>query len=65
MGRVQSGLRIPYDLNNALIQESKRQGFSKNALILQILRNWADSNGMNPALPSGGSNPPTTFPPVG
>lgn len=42
--RVRSGLRIPYDLNTWLIQEADKQGYSKNALILQILREWMKKN---------------------
>ena len=38
--RVRSGLRIPYDLNTWLILEAKKLGYSKNALILQILQSW-------------------------
>ena len=40
MERVRAGLRIPYDLNTWLIQESQKQGIAKNALILQILWEW-------------------------
>ena len=42
MERVRAGLRIPYDLNTALILEARRMGISKNALILQVLNEWAD-----------------------
>ena len=42
MERVRSGLRIPYDLNTWLIQEAKKQGITKNAMILQILWDWAE-----------------------
>ena len=44
MERVRSGLRIPYDLNTWLIQESDRQGIAKNALILSILWDWMKKN---------------------
>lgn len=43
MDRVRSGLRIPYDLNTWLIEEAKRLGVAKNALILQILRSYMES----------------------
>lgn len=42
MNRIRSGLRIPYDLNTWLIFEARRLGVSKNALILQILREWLE-----------------------
>lgn len=45
MERVRSGLRIPYDLNTWLIQEAKKQGITKNAMILQILWDWAERRG--------------------
>ena len=45
MERVRSGLRLPYDLNTWLIQEAKKQGVAKNALILQILWDWAKRQG--------------------
>lgn len=35
--RARTGLRIPYELNTWLTLEAKKQGFSKNALILKIL----------------------------
>ena len=41
MERVRAGLRIPYELNTALILEARRMGISKNALILQVLDEWA------------------------
>ncbi len=40
MERVRSGLRIPYDLNTWLIEEARKQGIPKNALILRILWDW-------------------------
>lgn len=40
MERVRSGLRIPYELNTWLIEESRKHGMAKNALILQILWDW-------------------------
>lgn len=42
MERVQAGLRVPYDLNARLTREAQKQGIAKNALILQILWEWAD-----------------------
>lgn len=44
MERVRAGLRIPNDLNNWLTQEAQRLGIAKNALILQILHDWAEQN---------------------
>ena len=41
---VRSGLRIPFELNTWLILEAKRMGIPKNALILQILRDWVKQN---------------------
>ena len=40
--RVRAGLRIPYGLNTWLILEAEELGVSKNALILQILKEWVD-----------------------
>lgn len=40
--RVRAGLRIPYGLNTWLILEAEELGVSKNALILQILKEWMD-----------------------
>lgn len=47
MERVRTGLRIPYNLNTWLIQEAKNQGVAKNALILQILWEWAERQEMD------------------
>jgi hypothetical protein len=44
MERVRTGLRIPMNLNTVLILEAKRMGISKNALILQVLRDWVKAN---------------------
>ena len=44
MERARAGLRIPMDLNTVLILEARRMGVSKNALILQILRDWVKAN---------------------
>jgi len=38
--RARAGLRIPFELNTWLIIEAKKQGVSKNALILQMLWEW-------------------------
>jgi len=40
--RTRAGLRIPYELNTALILTAKTMGISKNALILQILWEWVN-----------------------
>ena len=40
MERVRTGLRIPYEMNTWLILEARNCGITKNALILQILRDW-------------------------
>ena len=45
MERVRAGLRLPYELNTWLILEAQRLGISKNALILQILREWLERRG--------------------
>lgn len=45
MERVRAGLRIPPDLNTWLAQAAKKQGIAKNALILQILWEWAAHHG--------------------
>lgn len=42
--RVRTGLRIPYELNTWLVLTAKKQGISKNALILKILWEWTESN---------------------
>lgn len=42
MERVRTGLRIPYDMNTELVLEARKIGVSKNALILQILKNWLE-----------------------
>ena len=44
MERTRAGLRVPMDLNTVLILAAKRMGVSKNALMLQILRDWARMN---------------------
>lgn len=41
--RVRAGLRIPYELNTWLTLEAEYRGISKNALILQILMDWVQS----------------------
>lgn len=47
--RVRAGLRIPYELNTWLILEARKQGISKNALILQIL--WKCMDGTKKKAP--------------
>lgn len=44
MERARAGLRVPMDLNTVLTLAAKRMGVSKNALMLQILRDWAKKN---------------------
>jgi predicted HicB family RNase H-like nuclease len=44
MERVRSGLRVPPELNAYLIEAAQNYGTSKNALILQILREWVERN---------------------
>lgn len=46
--RVRTGLRIPYGMNTILIQIAEEMGISKNALILQILGEWAKKNDLFP-----------------
>ncbi len=48
--RVRAGLRIPYELNTWLILEARKQGISKNALILQIL--WKCMDGTKEKSPT-------------
>lgn len=43
--RTRAGLRIPYELNTALILTAKTMGISKNALILQILMGMGEPAG--------------------
>lgn len=40
--RIRTGLRIPYEQNTKLIFIARKLGISKNALILQILRDWLE-----------------------
>lgn len=42
--RVRTGLRIPMELNTELVLIAREKGVSKNALILQILWEWIESN---------------------
>ena len=44
MERIRTGLRIPYEMNTELILIAKEYGISKNALMLEILRNWVKEN---------------------
>ena len=39
---VRTGLRIPYEQNTKIIFIARKIGISKNALILQILREWLE-----------------------
>ena len=39
--RIRFTLRLPNELLNKLKEEARRQGVSLNALILQILWDWA------------------------
>ena len=45
MERMRTGLRVPYDLNTWLVKEAEKIGISKNALVVQILWDWADRQG--------------------
>lgn len=45
--RIRTGLRIPESLNTKLILQAREDGISKNALILQILREWVMENEKN------------------
>lgn len=45
--RIRTGLRIPESLNTKLILQAREDGVSKNALILQILREWVMENEKN------------------
>lgn len=38
--RTRTGLRIPYEQNTALILISRKMGISKNAVILQAIREF-------------------------
>lgn len=40
MDRVRSGLRLPMDMNEQLLESAKKKGISKNALILTVLNEW-------------------------
>ena len=44
--RTRAGLRIPYELNTTLALAAQKMGISKNALILQILRDWVKQQGI-------------------
>ena len=47
--RIRTGLRIPIELNAELIIRAKKDGISKNALILQILREWLEQQKLKTA----------------
>lgn len=38
-------VRAPDDLQKILKEQAKKLGYPRNALILQILRDWVKSNG--------------------
>lgn len=40
MERVLTGVRMPADLNLQITQTAEKLGTTKNALMLEILRNW-------------------------
>ena len=40
--RIRAGLRIPYEQNTKLILLAQKLGISKNALILQIIREYLE-----------------------
>ncbi len=58
-------IRPPEWLKAAIQTEARRVGVTINALALQILCSWADSNGLSPTSPSTGPTPPPAPPPVG
>lgn len=39
-------VRAPDDLRKTLTEQAKKLGYPRNALILQILRDWAKKNGI-------------------
>jgi predicted HicB family RNase H-like nuclease len=41
--RKQAGLRIPADLNEIFVNAADRMGITKNALMAQVLWEWAKS----------------------
>ena len=42
MERVQTGLRMPCDINERLAQVAQKRGLTKNALILEIINSWLE-----------------------
>ncbi len=42
MEHLKLGLRVPYDLDAWLTQKARKQRIAKNALIVQILWDWAE-----------------------
>jgi len=44
MNKVRTGLRLPIEMNTKLILKAEELCVSKNALILFILKEWADRN---------------------
>lgn len=43
--RVRTGLRIPYEQNTKLIHIAEKMGVSKNAVILQAIREFLAKEG--------------------
>lgn len=42
--RVRAGLRIPYEQNTKLIFIAQKMGVSKNAIILQAIKEFLEKN---------------------
>lgn len=42
--RVRTGLRIPYEQNTKLVLIAQKMGVSKNAVILQAIREFLEKN---------------------
>lgn len=42
--RVRTGLRIPYEQNTKLVLIAQKMGVSKNAIILQAIREFLEKN---------------------
>lgn len=47
--RIRTGLRIPYEQNTALILISRKLGISKNAVILQAIREFISKQKNDPS----------------
>lgn len=52
--RVRTGLRIPYEQNTKLILLAEKMGVSKNAIILQAIREFLEKNTLNSNQNQGG-----------